>query len=120
MTLASGLLSTQTKYIWLSASPLVLEFELADAASCIMNNAAGQYSQLYSIQNVVLLADHVQMDPGLLNSYTKHIENGGALTYHFQTYSSIVHTIPQGADFSVNQTRAFTKLDTVFVNFARQ
>ena len=34
-----------------------------------------------------MLADHVQMDPGLLNSYTRHIENGGSLTYHFQTYS---------------------------------
>ena len=60
------------------------------------------------------------MDPGLLNSYTRHIENGGSLTYHFPTFSSIVHTIPAGQDFNVNQTRAFTKLDTVFVNFARQ
>ena len=109
-----------SKYIWFFASPLVLEFELADAASCIMHNAADQYSQQYSIQNVVLLADHVQMDPGLLNSNTKHIKNGGSLTNHCQTYSSIAHTILAGQDFSVNQTRAFTKLDTVFMHFARQ
>ena len=129
MPILSGLLGGNTKYIWLSASPVVIEIELADSRAGVMTGKGGGAEEFYStdssLQNVMLLADMVQIDPGLLNSYTRHLEYAGSLTYHFQTWSTIVHSLPGGAggatqEFHVNQTRAFSKLDTVFVSFAKQ
>ena len=113
MPILSGLLGGNTKYIWLSASPVVIEIELADATAGLMTGGAEKaYSESWSLQSVMMLADMVQIDPGLLNNYTKHLENAGSLTYHFATWSTIVHSLPSGdeeKEFHVNQTRAFSK-----------
>ena len=60
------------------------------------------------------------MDSALLNKYVTHLAQGHSLSWEIKTLNSVVHSVGNShANFSCNQSRAYTKLDTMFVNYIR-
>ena len=109
-----GMLSGQSKYLWLSAmGPITIEIELAAADAGV----DGTESSNWSISNAQILGDVVDISPDLLNAYTKHLEEGKSLPYHFGTFANVEHSVVANTPFSVNQSRSFSRLNTVFVSF---
>ena len=135
MNLLSGLFSGQNKHLWLSAmGPIVIECELADASvPCMLGEhsaavpategtpavAAVQRTNEWKISNVFAMGSVVDLSPDLINAYTKHLEEGKSLPYSFGTYATVQHAIQRPSDFSVNQSRAFSRLNTIFAVFSQ-
>ena len=135
MNLLSGLFSGQNKHLWLSAmGPIVIECELADASvPCKLGEhsaavaatattpavATVQRTNEWKINNCFCMGSVVDLSPDLINAYTKHLEEGKSLPYSFGTYATVQHAIQRPADFSVNQSRAFSRLTTIFAVFSQ-
>ena len=135
MNLLSGLFSGQNKHLWLSAmGPVTIELELADASvPCKLGEhspavaatattgavAAVQRTNEWKISNVFAMGSIVDLSPDLINAYTGHLESGKSLPYSFGTYATVQHAIQRPADFSVNQSRAFSRLNTIFAVFSQ-
>ena len=118
MNLLSRLFCGQSKYSWLSAlGPITVELELAAAEDDFLGGT-GQ-STTWKISNPVILGDVVDLSPDLTNSYVKHLEEGKSLPYSFGSFAAIEHAIPPSslANFSINQSRSFSRLNTLFVVF---
>ena len=82
--------------------------------------AAGSHTDQWQIQNVYLIADAVEMDAGLLNKYVQHLAQGFSLSWEIKTLNSVLHSVGNShANFSCNQSRAYTKLDTMFATLVR-
>ena len=135
MNLLAGLFSGQNKHLWLSAmGPVVIEMELAEASvPCKLGEhsaavaatddapavAAIQRTNEWKISNCFCMGSVVDLSPDLINAYTKHLEEGKSLPYSFGTYATVQHAIQRPADFSVNQSRAFSRLNTIFAVFSQ-
>ena len=113
----SGLLS-QNKFLWPNAAPIEFSWELDDDIANVYGGAA--HSTSWQIQNVYLIADAVEMDSALLNRYVEHLAQGKSLSWEIKTLNSVLHSVGSShANFSCNQSRAYTKLDTLFATFIR-
>ena len=67
-----------------------------------------------------LIADAVEMDSALLNKYVEHLAQGESLSWEIKTLNSVLHSVGSShANFSCNQSRAYTKLDTLFATLIR-
>ena len=67
-----------------------------------------------------ITADVIEMDSALLNKYVEHLAQGKSLSWEIKTLNSVLHSVGHShANFSCNQSRAYTKLDTLFVNYIR-
>ena len=67
-----------------------------------------------------MIADAVEMDAGLLNRYVQHLAQGFSLSWEIKSLNSVLHSVGNShASFSCNQSRAYTKLDTVFASLVR-
>ena len=127
MNLLSGLFSGQSKHLWLSAlGPIVIELELADAEAPVVLStpAAGELagiprSNKWQISNPFVMGSIVDLSPDLINAYTKHLEEGKSLPYSFGTYATVQHAIADPSNFIVNQSRAFSRLNTIFAVFSK-
>ena len=127
MNLLSGLFSGQNKYLWISAmGPITIELELADAEAPIMLSTPSlsgaapiPRSNQWQISNPFVMGSVVDLSPDLVNAYTKHLEEGKSLPYSFGTYATVQHAIQRPSDFSVNQSRAFSRLNTIFAVFSK-
>ena len=67
-----------------------------------------------------MLGSVVELSPDLVNAYTKHLEAGNSLPYIFGTFAAVQHTIADPSNFSLNQSRAFSRLNTILVTFHNQ
>ena len=77
---------------------------------------AGLCSSEWSIQNVQLKCDIVNIDNTLQNNYDSHLLNGGKLPISYNTYICQSQAV-SGTDISVNVSRAISRLKSVFVSF---
>ena len=121
--LISGLCA-QNKFLWPNAAPIEFTWELDDAGANLWLPTAGteanNYTDQFQIQNVYLIADAVEMDAGLLNKYVQHLAQGYSLSWEIKSLNSVLHSVGNShASFSCNQSRAYTKLDTVFATLVR-
>ena len=121
--LISGLCA-QNKFLWPNAAPIEFTWELDDAGANLWLPTAGteanNYTDQFQIQNVYLIADAVEMDAGLLNKYVQHLAQGYSLSWEIKSLNSVLHSVGNShASFSCNQSRAYTKLDSVFATLVR-
>ena len=73
-------------------------------------------SSEWSIENVQLKCDIVNIDNTLQNNYDSHLLNGGKLPISYNTYICQSQAV-SGQDISVNVSRAISRLKSVFVSF---
>ena len=114
-------LCAQNKFLWPNAAPIEFTWELDDAtANLFVPSHAVTKTDQWQIQNVYMIADAVEMDAGLLNKYVQHLAQGFSLSWEIKTLNSVLHSVGNShASFSCNQSRAYTKLDTVFASLVR-
>ena len=117
--LISGLCA-QNKFLWPNAAPIEFTWELDDATANLFIPAGDTKTDQWQIQNVYMIADAVEMDAGLLNRYVQHLAQGYSLSWEIKSLNSVLHSVGNShASFSCNQSRAYTKLDTVFASLVR-
>ena len=108
----SGLLS-QEKFIPLNfLNSLDIELELCSAAA----DAVKGTTPAWTLSNCQLKADIVQIDSELENKYTQHLMEGNEIRLRYSTFITQENVVP-GATFSVNISRALSRLQSVFVSF---
>ena len=119
MSILSGL-TAQNKFLWPNAAPIEFTFELDDATANLWMGDGSVHSNKWQIENVYITADVIEMDSALLNKYVEHLAQGKSLSWEIKTLNSVLHSVGNShANFSCNQSRAYTKLDTMFVNYIR-
>jgi len=102
-----GNLTIELELVNNKEDPVVSEFSHILEADCI---------QQWSIENVQLKCDIVNIDNTLQNNYDSHLLNGGKLPISYNTYICQSQAV-SGTDISVNVSRAISRLKSVFVNF---
>ena len=113
-------LCAQNKFLWPNAAPIEFTWELDDATANLFVPAGGAKTDQWQIQNVYMIADAVEMDAGLLNRYVQHLAQGYSLSWEIKSLNSVLHSVGNShSSFSCNQSRAYTKLDTVFATLVR-
>ena len=113
--LSSGLFA-QNKFLWSIAAPIEFSFEPDDATANLVNPANNSKSTSFQLQNCYIIADVVEMDSTRLNKYVEHLAHGKSLSWEFKTLNTVLHSVANAhASFSCNQSRAYTKLDTVLL-----
>ena len=119
--LLSGLFSGQSKYLWLSAlGPVTVELELARADAGVKTSGGGtNRSTSWKISNPMVLGSVVDLSPDLVNAYTQHLEQGKSLPISFGTWSAVEHAVATPGEFSINQSRAFSRLNSIMVVFSK-
>ncbi len=110
--LMSSLLG-QGKLLPLSMLPVILELELGELNDCF----AGGDNQ-WEISRPRLVADVVQIDNQLANSYASHALAGRSLPLNFSGLYSLKSAVPTGSSlYSFPIARGFTRLNTVYLSF---
>ena len=129
----SGLFN-QPKMLPIRYMPITIELELVhdntepivsattvgqDNFDVRSQEATGNTSMLWQIQNVQVKCDVVTLDNQLDNSYAEHLLSGKALPINYQTYVSQKQSILSGNNGSqkvrLNVTRALTRLKNVLI-----
>ena len=121
--LLSGLLN-QDKYLPIRYCPIQIEIEvvsspndpiLSEAISTIVD--ATTISTSWSISDVQIKADIIELDTELQNSYASHLLSGKSLPINYSSYISQIQ-VASGPTSSLYISRALTKLKTVFMTFS--
>jgi hypothetical protein len=125
-------LFSQDKYLPLKyLNGLTLEFTLVgNSEDCIISvpvvDVAGtaflttNTSNSWQIENVQVKAQVVSLDNTMQNQYNKHMLDGGNLPIRFSSIvTSKQHIGTASNDIAINVTRAFTKLQSLYVTMYR-
>ena len=116
----SGLLS-QSKWLPIRYCPVTIELELVSNAADPIVAATGAFvsttSVDWEIEDVQLKADLCTLDNAVDNQIADHLLSGKPLPINFQTYisQSQILAAAQSSNFSVNVSRAVTRLARVFI-----
>jgi hypothetical protein len=103
----------QGKMIPLSMVPVILELELGEMNDCF---AGGDAS--WEITRPRLIADVLQIDTSLQNSYAAHILAGKNLGVFMTGLYSVKSAVPTGSSiYSFPIARGFTRLSAVYISF---
>ncbi len=103
----------QGKMIPLSMVPVILELELGELNDCF----AGGDNQ-WEISRPRLVADVLQVDQSLQNSYASHLLSGKSLPINMTGLYSVKSAVPTGSSlYSFPIARGFTRLNTVYISF---
>lgn len=133
----SGLLN-QPKFVPLQFCPLTIELELVDNAldplvetvpvgtdthDVSSLSHGGDLSQVWSIENPVVLCDLVTIDNQLMNEYSNVVLSGRNLPISYSTLITQLQSLSSGNNGSqsglINVTRAVSRLQSAFVTFSR-
>ena len=112
---ALGLVN-QKNYVptaFISGGGAVIELLLANTAAEVCDSTG---SLDWTLSDVKLLVDVVQVDAALLSSISKHLLNGGALTLNPQCYSTTLYAV-NSPTLQLVHARAYTRANSVFVTF---
>lgn len=117
----------QEKYLPIRYCPIQIELEIvgnaADALDDTQVAASGsdpaKGSTSFSISNVQMKADVVQLDNTLDNEYTAYLMTGKKLPIHFTALTSASQVITS-IQTNVNVSRSLTRLKAVFVSLYMQ
>ena len=136
-------LFNQPKMIPLQFCPLSIELELTDNAvdalvetvpksdpghtydanSLSEESAVGALSQVWRIENPVVLCDLVSIDNQLMNEYSNVVLSGRNLPISYSTLITQLQSLSSGNNGSqsglINVTRAVSRLQSAFVTFSR-
>ena len=132
-------LFNQPKMIPLQFCPITIELELTDneldplvevpplgagqAYDESSLNGDGFLSQVWSIENPVVLCDLIQIDNQLMNEYSNVVLSGRALPISYSTLITQLQSLSSGNNGSqsglINVTRAVSRLQSAFVTFSR-
>jgi len=109
----SGILS-QNKFLPLPfMNSLDLELELVGNAGDAVHSGVVN-GEAWTLSDISLKADIVSIDNELMNTYTKHLQEGNEIRLRYSTYHSQQNAVP-GNNFSVNITRGLLTLQSCFV-----
>lgn len=119
----SGLLN-QPKYLPLRYCPITFEIEIVgnyeDAVKEPGATGGTAVSTEWDISNVQVKCDILTLDNGLDNEYASHLLSGKTLPISFNSYiTQVQSTVSSQTDFSVNVSRAITRLKSIFVSLYR-
>ena len=92
--------------------PLVAELKLGDADAVF----AG-VGHTWSLSQPRLVADVLQLDQALVNSYSKHLLEGKSLPVYCSGMYSLKMAVSNTSVFSIPIVRGFTRLTRVLVSF---
>ena len=110
--LMSSLLG-QGKLLPLSMLPVILELELGELDDCF-DGSGNQWE----ISRPRLVADVLQIDQALMNSYSSHVLAGRSLPLCLTGLYSLKSAVPTGSSlYSFPVARGFTRLSTVYLSF---
>ena len=97
--------------------PLELEMSLNPTAADWLSQGAG-FSQNYTVSNVQLMFDTVELDSAVEESMYKGLLSNNVLTIPFLYSTQTVYAIPPGStSFQLAAVRAFSKLSHVWLTF---
>ena len=102
---------------------VTVELELCDPAfvAAYQNPTGTNRSQTYSIIQARLLADVVHVDSAIQNQISQALLEGKPLPIHFKTWNNTNYSIDSsGGSWSINISRGFSRLASVFVTFSNQ
>jgi hypothetical protein len=120
------------KAIPLRYAPLEIEFTLADAADWLLPAVAAvaagvggvppavpaiPRSQTFTISNVQLLADMLQLDEAVEDSFSQALLAGRLLNIPVMTAYQLVQAVPAGSTFSFSCVRAFSRIVGCWLTF---
>ena len=113
----SGLLS-QAKWLPIRYCPITIELELVSNATDPIVDATGAFASTTSvnweIENVQLKADLCSLDNSVDNQIADHLLSGKPLPINYQTLITQSQAV-SGFNFSINVSRAVTRLARVFI-----
>ncbi len=105
----------QGKMIPLSMVPVILELELGDMDDCFLGGAG---DNAWEISRPRLIADVMQVDQALQNSYASHLLSGKSLPIIMTGLYSVKSAVPTGSSiYSFPVARGFTRLSAVYISF---
>jgi hypothetical protein len=116
----SGLLS-QAKWLPIRYCPIQIELELVNGAlDAIVDPAAAGFDAAdtsvdWQIEDCQLKCDLATLDNAVDNQIADHLLSGKPLPINYQTYISQSTTVGDGSKFSVNVSRAVTRLSRVYM-----
>jgi len=116
----SGLLS-QAKWLPIRYAPIQIELELVNGATdAIVDPAAAGFlaadtSVDWQIEDCQLKCDLATLDNAVDNQIADHLLSGKPLPINYQTFISQSTTVGDGGKFSVNVSRAVTRLSRVYM-----
>ncbi len=103
----------QGKCIPLNMVPVILELELGELNDCFL----GTENQ-WEISRPRLVADVLQVDQSLQNSYAAHLLSGKSLPIAMTGMYSVKSAVPTGSSiYSFPIARGFTRLSAVYISF---
>ena len=110
--LMSSILS-QGKLLPLALLPLTIEMELDDVNAAFQGNAND-----WTVTRPRIVADVLELDQTLQNSYASHILSGKSLPYYLHGMYSVTASVPTGSSlYTLPIARGFTRLSAIYVTF---
>ncbi len=104
----------QGKMIPLAMVPVILELELGELDDCFSG-----VDNFWELSRPRLIADVLQIDQALANSYSSYILAGKILPINMTGLYSVKSAVPTGSSiYSFPIARGFTRLSTVYFTFA--
>ncbi len=104
----------QGKMIPLAMVPVILELELGNLDDCFSG-----VDNFWEMSAPRLVADVLQVDQALQNSYASHLLSGKSLPINMTGMYSVKSAVPTGSSiYSFPIARGFTRLSTVYFTFA--
>jgi hypothetical protein len=106
----------QDKYLPIRYAPIQFEFELInDAKEAVYGTGATEASENFTISDVQLKCDLVELDNTLDNEYTQYLMTGKSLPIHYTalTHGSQIFT---NIKTDVKVSRSLTRLKSVFLS----
>ncbi len=104
----------QGKMIPLAMVPVILELELDELDMCFSGG-----DNFWEHSRPRLIADVLQVDQALQNSYASHLLSGKSLPINMTGLYSVKSAVPTGSSiYSFPIARGFTRLSTVYFTFA--
>jgi hypothetical protein len=104
--------------LWLLSTGVQFEITLVDSSSAAVQSGTNK-SELWQLEQVSVMCDVISVSSELMESFAQHTLNGRSLTLSaLRSYTTIVYT-NAAAQALLTIPRALTRLNGVFVTFAR-
>ena len=98
---------------FISGGGVVIELLLVNTGAEVCDSTG---SSDFSLSDVKILVDVVNVDPGFTSSMSRHLLNGGSLTLNTKCYNTTQFTCGS-SQMTLQHVRAFTRLNAAFLTF---
>lgn len=116
-------LFNQKRYLPLRWLPLQIDLELVNDATAPLYSDDGNFintarSIEWQIEDAQIKCDVIELDGGMTEQFTDHLQKNGFFQMSYTTYTSQVQSI-SGKNVSVNITRAVSFLKRCYISFIK-